>query len=153
MITKKNVIPFLVGLLVGLLIIGLFFLTSDKMDASRSTSIEKIDEYDPVRTGWSKDFGTLNLDPIKPFLISENIKIVTFINENGGFLVANVRGEEISGWHQMDGTKVEGAFSEIKDGSKLVNFNQMTIFATQASPQVEYIKIDGYSVAVVVEPD
>jgi hypothetical protein len=148
MMTKKNVIPFMIGLLVGLLIIGLAFLYLDKMGASKLTTSQKTTKYAPLKLGWGDSVGKLNLDSIKPFIAAENIKIITFIDENGGFLVANTLGEEISGWCRMEGTNVGDACSKIKDGSRLVHFNEMTTFMTQASPYRYYMKIDGYTICI-----
>ena len=143
MITKNNFIPFLIGLLVGVLIIGLVFFNTDRFENGTSASTTRAAANSPLKEGWEATFGKLNFESIKDFIAKENIKIVAFINDKDGFLISTSQGTEITGWCTMNGTEVGSECSWIKDGSKLAYFNQVAIFSTVASPDYVWINVGG----------
>jgi len=143
MINRSNAVPFLIGLIVGLLIIGLVFVSMGKIEKPRSLNKTEAIENPPLKSGWGDTYGILNFDPIHEFIEKENIKIVAFFNDNDGVLISKANGEEITGWCTMNGTAVDGDCSWIKDGSRLAYFNQMAVFTTEASPGYVWIKIGG----------
>lgn len=149
---KKNAIPFLVGLLCGLLILGVVFFSTDKVQSVNAHTTDVKDPYSPIKVGWSEtvEGGKLDFSAIRKFMELEQIKLVTFVNENGGFLLSNANGEEfdLKGWRQMTGTKVGSEGIPIRDGSRLTTFNQMTIFKTQGSPSQIFIPIDGFIICI-----
>lgn len=148
MITKKrDVTIFFAGLFIGLLILALLMFVINWNSFGKkevATGDKDSSEYADVHL---LDWEGVDIESAKPFIADKMIQVIAFVDEKGGFYIANKEGKKIEDWCQRDGTKIGGKCSNLT-AKTFLYANQLTFFITTGSPYQMNIVNGGYSVCI-----
>jgi hypothetical protein len=144
---KGRGVPFLFGLVIGILAFLIFLLLFGVESISSSKNEDNREVVDNENQTLYQGWKSVDLKSAQKFIIDKGVKVVTFIDEKGGFYVANIDGIEIKGWCHREGTQVPDK-DECQDlkAEKITNFNELITFTTEASPGCLNMILGGYSV-------
>ena len=145
---KRDMGIFLAGLVLGLLILILFyFIALKQSDADNNdpgSGRGYTSEYDDVHIA---DWDGVDIKSAQPFIKEKSIQVIAFVDENGGFYIANRNGEKIEGWCKRDGTKIGEKCSDLL-AHKFLYANQLTFIITEGSPGRTNIINGGSSICI-----
>ena len=141
---KKNLAPFVIGLVVGILVFFLFLvLFGDKLnlqpDGRDSAQVE------PSPTLHLDDWDGVKLESAADFIQEKQIETIAFIDHRGGFYIADRTGAKLTGWCKQNGTSIPEPCSTMH-AERITDFNQLTVFITEASPGCPFISAGGMAI-------
>lgn len=145
---KRDIVTFFAGLLIGLLILVIYFFISSLWNAADSEGTDSDrgggTEYADIHlSDWEK----VDVKSALPFIKEKKIQIIAFVDEKGGFFFADKAGNRIEGWCLRDGTKIGKACSNLH-AREFLYANHLTFIITKGSPMQMNIINGGYSVCI-----
>lgn len=137
---KRQGVPFLLGLGIGILVLLAILFLFGVEAFSGSKKWGKGDKPDVTQEKYptlhldDKDWVKVDLGSAQNFIKEKGIMVVTFIDEKGGFYIADRNGEKIRGWCRREGTQIPDGDCQKLKAERITNFNSLTTFTTEASP-------------------